>query len=70
MDDPKSVWNLFGAEYMTTAGGATVLLLLGLSAFGPVLIHLFAMLLVLASEWYNCSCFCRPAGKALCRPYA
>ena len=44
LDDPKSVWNLFGAEYMTTAGGATVLLLLGLSAFGPVLIHLFAML--------------------------
>lgn len=44
LDGPKSVWNLFGAEYMTAAGGTTMLLLLGLSAFGPVLIHLFAML--------------------------
>lgn len=44
LDGPESVWNLFGAEYVTVAGGATILLLLGLSAFGPVLIHLFSML--------------------------
>lgn len=44
LDEPKAVWSLFGAEYLTTAGGATILLLLGLSAFGPVLIYLFAML--------------------------
>lgn len=44
LDGPRSVWNLFGAEYITAAGGATLLLLLGLSAFGPMLIHLFAML--------------------------
>ena len=44
LDESGAVWNLFGAEYLTAAGGATVLLLLGLSAFGPVLIYLFAML--------------------------
>lgn len=44
LDEPGAVLHLFGTEYMTVAGGATVLLLLGLSAFGPVLIYLFAML--------------------------
>lgn len=44
LDEPRAVWTLFGAEYLTVAGGATILLLLGLSAFGPVMIHLFAML--------------------------
>ena len=44
LDEPGAVWTLFGAEYLTVAGGAAILLLLGLSAFGPVMIHLFAML--------------------------
>ncbi len=44
LDGPGAVWTLFGAEYLTAAAGATVLLLLGLSAAGPVLIYLFAML--------------------------
>lgn len=44
LDEPGAVWTLFGAEYLTAAGSATLLLLLGLSAFGPVMIHLFAML--------------------------
>ena len=44
LDEPGAVWRLFGAEYLTVAGGATVLLLLGLSAFGPLMIYLFAML--------------------------
>ena len=44
LDGPGAVWTLFGAEYLTVAGGAAILLLLGLSAFGPVMIHLFAML--------------------------
>ena len=44
LDEPGAVWTLFGAEYLTVAGGATILLLLGLSAFGPVMIYLFAML--------------------------
>ena len=44
LDEPGAVWRLFGAEYLTVTGGATVLLLLGLSAFGPLMIYLFAML--------------------------
>lgn len=44
LDEPGAVWTLFGAEYLTVVGGATILLLLGLSAFGPVMIYLFAML--------------------------
>ena len=44
LDEPGAVWTLFGAEYLTVAGGVAILLLLGLSAFGPVMIHLFAML--------------------------
>lgn len=44
LNGPGSVWKLFRAEYLTVAGGATILLLLGLSALGTVLIHLFAML--------------------------
>lgn len=44
LDGPDSVWNLFRAEYLTAASGATVLLLLGLSALGSVPIYLFAML--------------------------
>lgn len=44
LGEPGAVWTLFGAEYLTAAGSATLLLLLGLSAFGPVMIHLFAML--------------------------
>lgn len=44
LDEPGAVWTLFGAEYLTAAGSVTLLLLLGLSAFGPVMIHLFAML--------------------------
>lgn len=41
---PDSAAALFGAEYLAAAGAATVLLLLGLSAFGPTLIFLFVML--------------------------
>lgn len=44
LEQPGAVWGLFAAEYLTAAFGATILLLLGLSAFGPVLIYLFAML--------------------------
>lgn len=40
---------LFGAEYAALAAAATVLLLLGLSALGPVLIFLFSMLYGLGS---------------------
>ena len=35
---------LFGVEYLTLAASATMLLLLGFSALGPVLIFLFSML--------------------------
>ena len=44
LDGPGAVWTLFGAEYLTVALGAGLLLLAGLSAAGPVLIYLFAML--------------------------
>ena len=44
LEQPGAVWGLFAAEYLTAAFGATILLLLGLSAFGSVLIYLFAML--------------------------
>lgn len=44
LDGPGAVWTLFGAEYLTAALGAGLLLLAGLSAAGPVLIYLFAML--------------------------
>ena len=44
LDGPGAVWTLFGAEYLTVALGAALLLLAGLSAAGPVLIYLFAML--------------------------
>lgn len=44
LDGPRAVWTLFGAEYLTVALGAGLLLLAGLSAAGPVLIYLFAML--------------------------
>lgn len=64
LEQPGAVWGLFAAEYLTAAFGATILLLLGLSAFGPVLIYLFAMLfglgvgavglqLYLQSGWRN-----------------
>lgn len=44
LDSAGSVVSLFGAQYLSVVGAVTVLLLLGLSAFGPVLIFLFAML--------------------------
>lgn len=44
LDGPGAVWTLFGAEYLTVALGAALLLLAGLSAAGPVLIYLFVML--------------------------
>ena len=44
LDGPGAVWTLFGAEYLTVALGAGLLLLAGLSAAGPVLIYLFVML--------------------------
>lgn len=44
LEGAGSVWGLFGAEYLTAAGGATILLLAGLSAFGPLAIYLFVML--------------------------
>lgn len=64
LDGPGAVWTLFGAEYLTVALGAALLLLAGLSAAGPVLIYLFAMLfglgvgaaglqLLLSAGWQN-----------------
>lgn len=56
LDEYLSIWldafsvsgtrpmSLFAAEYFTLAGAATLLLLLGFSAFGPVLIAFFLML--------------------------
>lgn len=42
--DAKSAAALFGAQYCSAMGAVTALLLLGLCAFGPVLIFLFTML--------------------------
>ena len=60
LDEPGAVWTLFGAEYLTAAGSATLLLLLGLSAFGPVMIHLFAMLFGMVMPCWGWSCPERP----------
>lgn len=42
--DAHAAAALFGVEYLTLAAAATMLLLLGFSALGPVLIFLFSML--------------------------
>lgn len=42
--DAHAAAALFGVEYLTLAASATMLLLLGFSALGPVLIFLFSML--------------------------
>ena len=41
--DPQVTIDLFGIQYLTLVFAATILLLLGFSALGPVLIFLFAM---------------------------
>ena len=41
--DPQAMIDLFGIQYLTLVFAATILLLLGFSALGPVLIFLFAM---------------------------
>ena len=41
--DPQVTIDLFGIQYLTLFFAATILLLLGFSALGPVLIFLFAM---------------------------
>ena len=47
--DPQATIDLFGIQYLTLVFAATVLLLLGFSALGPVLIFLFAMFYGLGS---------------------
>ena len=49
---------LFGVEYLTLLASATILLLLGFSAFGPVLIFLFTMLYGAGSGMLLCALFC------------
>ncbi len=44
VSDMHPAASLFAVEYLTLLGAATVLMLLGFSAFGPVLIFLFTML--------------------------
>ena len=46
---PNAAAKLFSTEYFTLAGAATILLLLGFSAFGPVLVFLFYMFYGLGS---------------------
>lgn len=46
---PQAAINLFGIQYLTLVFAATVLLLLGFSALGPVLIFLFTMFYGLGS---------------------
>lgn len=46
---PNAAAKLFSTEYFTLAGAATILLLLGFSAFGPALVFLFYMFYGLGS---------------------
>lgn len=47
--EPQATIDLFGIQYLTLVFAATILLLLGFSALGPVLIFLFAMFYGLGS---------------------
>ena len=47
--EPQAMIDLFGIQYLTLVFAATILLLLGFSALGPVLIFLFAMFYGLGS---------------------
>lgn len=64
LDGSEAVWTLFRAEYLTAAGGATMLLLLGLSALGPVLIYLFAMFFGLGIGMITLQLFLESGWKA------
>lgn len=44
VEGPGQVLTLFAVQYLTVVGAITALLVLGLCAFGPVLIYLFTML--------------------------
>lgn len=44
VDEPEQILGVFAAQYGTVAAAVTAIFLLGLCAFGPVLIYLFAML--------------------------
>lgn len=44
VEGPGQVLSLFAVQYLTVVGAITALLVLGLCAFGPVLIYLFTML--------------------------
>ena len=65
--DPQAMIDLFGIQYLTLVFAATILLLLGFSALGPVLIFLFAMFYGLGSGMLTVQLFelQRNAGKLL-----
>lgn len=65
--DPQATIDLFGIQYLTLVFAATVLLLLGFSALGPVLIFLFAMFCGLGSGMLTIQLFelQRNAGRLL-----
>lgn len=44
VDKPEQILGVFAAQYGTVAAAVTAIFLLGLCAFGPILIYLFAML--------------------------
>lgn len=64
---PQATIDLFGIQYLTLVFAATVLLLLGFSALGPVLIFLFAMFYGLGSGMLTVQLFelQRNAGRLL-----
>lgn len=65
--EPQAMIDLFGIQYLTLVFAATVLLLLGFSALGPVLIFLFAMFYGLGSGMLTVQLFelQRNAGRLL-----
>lgn len=65
--DPQATIDLFGIQYLTLVFAATILLLLGFSALGPVLIFLFAMFYGLGGGMLTVQLFelQRNAGKLL-----
>ena len=67
LDCPQATIDLFGIQYLTLVFAATVLLLLGFSALGPVLIFLFAMFYGLGSGMLTVQLFelQRNAGRLL-----
>lgn len=65
--DPQAMINLFGIQYLTLVFAATIFLLLGFSALGPVLIFLFSMFYGLGGGMLTVQLFDlqRNAGKLL-----